>query len=90
MSCLETPVGGDDDINWVAHATSSLAYDGAGGTSYVAGDAGDLLKGQTVQSLTPALTEGHYYYLTAGTGDTAVIYTAGMYVFTTYGHAVLA
>ena len=90
FSCLETPVGGDNDVNVVIASSSSLAYDGAGGTTYAGGDAGDLLKGQTISFLTPAFTEGHYYYLTAGTGDTLGDYTAGMYVLTTYGHAVLS
>ena len=89
FSCLETPTGGDNDVNVVIASSSSLAYDGAGGTTYAGGNAGDLLKGQTISFLTPAFTEGHYYYLTAGTGDTLGDYTAGMYIFTTYGHPVL-
>lgn len=89
FSCIETPLTGDNDVNVVANSSSSLAYDGAGGTTYAGGNAGDLLKGQTISFLTPALTEGDYYYLTAGTGDTAGTYTAGMYIFTTYGHAAL-
>jgi len=36
------------------------------------------------------LTANDYYYLTAGTGDTAGTYTAGMYVLTLWGHALLA
>lgn len=89
LSCLETPATGDNDVNVVANSSGSLAYDGAGGTTYLA-NAGDLLAGQTIELLTPALTANDYYYLTAGTGDTAGTYTAGMYVLTTYGHALLA
>lgn len=89
LSCIETPAGGDNDVNVVANASAALAYDGAGGTTYLS-NSGDLLAGQTVQNLLPALTEGDYFYLTAGTGDTAAAYTAGMYVLTTYGHAALA
>lgn len=89
LSCLETPVGGDDDVNVVANASGTLEYDGAGGTTYLS-NSGDLLAGQTIQNLVPALTADHYFYLTAGTGDTAAAYTAGMYVLTTYGHALLA
>ena len=88
LSCLETPVGGDNDVNVVANASDTLEYDGAGGTSYLA-NAGDLVIGQTIQNLTPGLTADDSFYLTAGTGDTAAIYTAGMYVLTTYGHAPL-
>lgn len=89
FACLETPTGGDNDVNVVANANAALAYDGAGGTTYLS-NSGDLLKGQTIDNLVPALTEGDYFYLTAGTGDTAAAYTAGMYVLTTYGHAALA
>lgn len=89
LSCLETPVGGDNDVNVVANSSASLAYDGAGGTTYLS-NSGDLLIGQTIQNLVPALTADHYFYLTAGTGDTAAAYTAGMYLLTTYGHAALA
>lgn len=89
LSCLETPTVGDNDVNVVANSSASLAYDGAGGTTYLA-NAGDLLAGQTIELLTPALTANDYYYLTAGTGDTAGTYTAGQYVLTTYGHALLS
>jgi hypothetical protein len=89
LSCLETPAGGDNDVNVVANASGALAYDGAGGTTYLS-NSGDLLAGQTIQNLLPALTANDYFYLTAGTGDTAGTYTAGMYLLTTYGHAVLS
>lgn len=89
LSCLETPTGGDNDVNVVANSSASLAYDGAGGTTYLS-NSGDLLAGQTIQNLVPALTANDYYYITAGTGDTAATYTAGQYVLTTYGRALLA
>lgn len=89
LSCIETPTTGDNDVNVVANSSATLAYDDAGGTTYLS-NSGDLLKGQTIQNLVPALTEGDYFYLTAGTGDTAGTYAAGMYVLTTYGHAALA
>lgn len=88
FSCIETPAGGDNDVNVVTSASAALAYDGAGGTTYIS-NSGDLLAGQTIQNLVPALTANDYFYLTAGTGDTAAAYTAGMYVLTTYGHALL-
>lgn len=89
FSCIETPTGGDDDVNVVTNASGTLAYDGAGGTTYIS-NSGDLLAGQTIQNLVPAITANHYFYLTAGTGDTAGTYTAGMYVLRLYGHPVLA
>ena len=89
FSCIETPTGGDNDVNVVMNSSGTLAYDGAGGTTYIS-NRGDLLAGQTVQNLLPALTANHYMYLTAGTGDIADVYTAGMYVLTLYGHPLLA
>jgi hypothetical protein len=89
FSCIETPAGGDNDVNVVTNASAALAYDGAGGTAYIS-NSGDLLAGQTIENLVPALTANDYFYLTAGTGDTAATYTAGMYVLTLYGHALLA
>lgn len=89
FSCIETPAGGDNDVNVVVNSSGTLEYDGAGGTTYIS-NSGDLLAGQTIQNLVPALTANHYFYLTAGTGDTAATYTAGMYVLRLYGHAVLA
>lgn len=88
LCCLEVPAGGDDDINVVANVSAVLEYDGAGGTAYLS-NSGDLLAGQTSQNLVPAITANHYYYLTAGTGDTAAAYTGGQYILRTYGHALL-
>lgn len=89
LICLETPAGGDNDINVVANASGTIAYDGAGGTTYGI-DGGDAVAGQVIANLVQGLTTTHYFYLTAGTGDTAAAYTAGQFIFRTYGHAVLA
>lgn len=89
LACLETPAGGDNDVNVVANSSAVLAYDGAGGTTYLS-NSGDLLAGQTIENLLPALTANDYFYLTAGTGDTAATYTAGQYVLTLYGHALIS
>jgi len=89
LICLETPAGGDDDVNVVANASGTLEYDGAGGTTYGI-NGGDAAAGQVVANLVQGLTANHYFYLTAGTGDTAAAYTAGMFIFRTYGHALLA
>lgn len=89
FACIETPTTGDNDVNVVANSSAVLAYDSAGGTTYLS-NSGDLLAGQTIENLLPALTANDYYYLTAGTGDTAGTYAAGQYVLTTYGRALLA
>lgn len=88
MSCLETPAGGDDDVNVVANVSALLEYDGAGGTTYGI-NGGDWVAGKTVVQEGTLPTANHYYYLAAGTGDTAAAYTAGQFIFTTYGHALL-
>jgi hypothetical protein len=88
LACIETPVGGDDDINIVANASGTLAYDGAGGTTYGV-NGGDAVAGQVVENLVQGLTDGHYLYLTAGTGDTAAAYTAGQFMIRLHGHALL-
>lgn len=89
LICLETPVGGDNDINVVANSSGTLEYSGAGGTTYGV-DGGDAVAGQVVEDLVQGLTENHYFYLTAGTGDLAVDYSAGQFIVRLHGHALLA
>ncbi len=89
LSCIETPAGGDPDINVVENTTKTLVGNAAGGTDYVSGDSGDLAAGTTIQLLTPATTAGDWFYLTCGT-STGATYTAGQLIFTTWGHAVLS
>jgi hypothetical protein len=89
MICLETPAGGDNDVNLVANASATLAYDDAAGTTYGV-NGGDAVAGQVVQNLVQGLTANDYLYLAAGTGDTAAAYTAGQFLIRLYGHAVLA
>jgi hypothetical protein len=86
--CVETPAGGDNDVNIVANSSGTLAYDGAGGATYGV-NAGDAVAGQVLQNLVQGLTANHYFYLTAGTGDTAAAYTAGQFIFRFHGHPVL-
>lgn len=88
LICLETPAGGDNDVNVVANSSGTLAYDDAGGTTYGV-NGGDAVAGQVVQNLVQGLTANHYFYLTAGTGDTAAAYTAGQFIVRLHGHPVL-
>lgn len=88
LICLETPAGGDNDVNIVAASSGTLAYDEAGGTTYGV-NGGDAVAGQVVQNLVQGLTANHYFYLTAGTGDTAATYTAGQFLIRLHGHPVL-
>jgi hypothetical protein len=89
LICLETPADGDDDVNVVVNSASDLEYDDAGGTTYGI-NGGNALAGQVIENLVQGLTANHYFYLTAGTGDTTDTYTAGQFIFRTYGHALLS
>ena len=89
LICLELPTTGDDDINVIELASNSLIFEGNGGTDYVV-DGGVAVKGGVVENFVPALTDGEFWYLTAGAGDTAGTYDAGQFILRTYGHAVLA
>ena len=88
LICLEAPVTGDDDINVIFNAAADLGYDDAAGTTGL--DAGVLALGESVDDLSPGVSEDDYIYLTAGTGDVDNVYTAGMYIIRLYGHAVLS
>lgn len=89
FSCIETPVGGDLEVNVVTNASGIIEYDGAAGTAYIS-DSGALTAGKTIQNLVPALTADHYFYLAGGAGDKAAAYTAGQFLLKLYGHAILA
>lgn len=89
LSCIETPAGGDPDINVVENTSGTIAGDAAAGAAYLTGDSGDLAAGKTIQLLTTNPTANYYYYLACGT-STGATYTAGQLIIRTWGHAVLA
>jgi len=89
LVCLETPAGGDNDVNVIFNASGTLEYDGAGGTAYGV-NGGDAAAGQVIENLVAAQTANDYIYLSAGTGDTAAAYTAGQFLIRIFGHALLA
>jgi hypothetical protein len=88
LSCLETPVTGDGDIDIIADTSAALIGDGTY-TGAIKINGGTLVIGQTVQNLVPAVDANFYFYI-AAVGAGGGTYTAGMFVLTTYGHAVLA
>jgi len=90
MLCLETPAGGDNDINLIDHATGTLGYDDDGAAGNVIINGGDWVAGKMVISNSSGITDDQYLYLTAGTGDLDVAYTAGQFIIRLYGHAVLS
>jgi hypothetical protein len=89
MKCLETPAGGDNDINLVSGSAADEHVDDAVTGANVIINGGDWVAGMQVVSNVPKITANHYFYLTAGTGDTAAAYTAGQYIIRTYGHPLL-
>ena len=89
LACLETPATGDNDIDIKTSSSAAGAYDSDGAAYTSLFNSGDWVVGTSRENLAPAITANDYLYLTAGTGDTAATYTAGMYVLTTWGHAVL-
>jgi len=89
MTCLEAPVGGDDDINLneASVATGAEDADVTALTDYAQLlNSGDWTVGLS-QALTALPTDEHYLYLSAGTGDTAAAYTAGKFLIELVGYA---
>lgn len=88
MTCIETPAGGDDDIDlWDAESgtlTEDTDIEDDAGDEDQLTDGGDLTAG-TVVSLTAYPTADRYLYLCAGTGDTNGTYTAGILVIELWG-----
>jgi hypothetical protein len=93
MSCIESPAGSatiTQDIDIIANASGSIEYDGALSTSRVINGA-TLVAGQTLENLVPAMTADDYMYIAeADTAGTTGVYSAGQYILTIYGHALLA
>ena len=89
FACFETPTTGINNIDVAVLASGELAMDGEGGTDLMA-NAGVLIIGQSVVNLIPTIPADYYFYLIAGAGGTADTYASGQYMFTTWGHALLA
>ena len=92
LVCLELPTGGGTvDVNIAYASSGTLAEDGAGGTTFginagtsVAGGTAVYVAGQT------AITNAHYAYVTDGDGNSDdSVFTAGQYIYRTYGHPAL-
>ena len=88
FTCLETPLTGITNMDVSIMASGALLGDADGGTDVIA-TGGVLLIGQTVINLIPTIPANYYYYLIAGAGGTNDTYTAGQYMFTTWGHPLL-
>ena len=89
MHCIELPAGGDNDINLVAGSAADEGHDDAVTGAVVLVNGGDWVAGKTVVQEAQAITANYYLYLTAGTGDLDVVYTAGQFIIVLYGHPLL-
>lgn len=88
FTCLETPATGDDEIDLGVMPSPDIALGVDGGADLMS-SSGTLLIGQSVVNLIPTIPSGYYYYLLGANGDTDGTYTAGQYIFTTWGHPLL-
>lgn len=88
MTCIETPAGGDDDIDlWDAESallTEDTDIEDDAGAEDQLTNGGNLTAG-TVVALTAYPTANRYLYLAAGTGDVNDTYTAGILKIELYG-----
>lgn len=93
MSCIEAAAGSatiTQDIDIATNASAVLEYDGAAGSAKLINGA-TMVEGQGVENLVPATTANDYFYIVEGdTAATTGVYTAGQYVLTIHGHAVLS
>lgn len=93
LSCIESPAGSatiTQDIDIATNASAALIYDGAAGANKLINGA-TLVVGQTLTNVQPAVVADEYYYIVeADTAATTGVYSAGQYILTTYGHALLA
>lgn len=87
LICLETPAGGSTDVNVVENTLADIQEDEAAGVDYLI-NGGTAAAGLSVVRLEPAITANDYWYLASG-GTTNATYTAGQFIFRTYGHALL-
>jgi hypothetical protein len=87
MACLQTPAGGEVDIDLYSNASGTLSAgaDGTGGTALLERGADWTSADDVVLTGVPAANE--YLYLTVGTASTptAGTYTAGIFLITFYG-----
>jgi len=92
MSCIETPTGGEPNINLSFADQENLAEDSAIGSGTNNGvlitAAGDLEAGAVVWGTDiSSLSQNQYFYLSTGDGGTDHVYTAGVIKIEFYGTA---
>ena len=89
VQCLEVPASGEPDILFVQGSAADETYgDTVANTATIADSAGPWALGEII-TLTTGITENYYYYMEAGDSDSAA-YSAGKFVFRTYGRTAFA
>lgn len=93
MDCLELPAGSGSatlDINLTMNALGTLGYDEACSNDYLF-NTGTMAAGQRLENITPSFATTDFIYLTEGdAAATDGVYTAGQFVITLHGRAILA
>ena len=88
MTCVETPTGGDTDINLVTAATEQ-AYSGSTSLTVVLDAGAAVIGGEGAAALDDNSLDAQYLYLAYGgsrDGGDAAEYTAGKFLIRLYGH----
>jgi len=90
MQCVETPGGGEPDVdlnsNTVATLTEDAAHDASGTSVSLLAAAADWTGVLAPKSLTALPAADTYLYLIASGGATDATYTAGKFVLKLYGY----
>ena len=91
VQCLETPAGGEPDIdlysNTVATLTEDAAHNASGSSTALLAAAADWTNLLAPKGLTTVPPADGYLYLVASGGATNDTYTAGKFVIKLYGYA---
>lgn len=90
VTCLETPAGGEVDLDIYSNASGTIAEDADGTTGTALVDrAGDWAAGD-VRAFAALPAANEYLYITQGTASTptAGTYTAGKFLLEFWGHTV--
>ena len=90
VQCLETPAGGEPDIdlhsNTVATLTEDAAHNASGTSAALMTAAADWTGVLAPKSLTAVPAANTYLYLIASGGATNATYTAGKFIIKLYGY----
>lgn len=90
MTCVETPTGGDTDID-LAYSANEVGYSGSSGITQLINGGAQAIGVEGADELDNNVLADKYLYLTtaaATDGALGTTYTAGKFLIRLYGHAV--